>query len=73
MLNPLAAVLTGQMTDWYRRLAGANPAYLSDLARSLNNLSVRLGDAGRRDEGLAAGGEAVGVYRSLAEAQALLQ
>ena len=34
----------------YRRLAAANPAaYEPDLATSLNNLSVRLGEAGRRD------------------------
>ena len=37
------------------RLAQASPdAYLPDLASSLNNLSVRLGEAGRRAEGLAA-------------------
>ena len=39
----------------YRRLAAGNPAaYEPDLASSLNNLSIRLADAGRRDEGLTA-------------------
>ena len=33
---------------------------------SLNNLSVRLGDLGRREEALAAIQEAVGIYRELA-------
>jgi hypothetical protein len=69
MLNPLAAVLTGQITGWHRSLAEANPAaYLPALAQSLNNLSLRLAEAGRRGEGLAAIEEAVEVYRSLAEA-----
>ena len=50
-------------------MAAANPAaYEPDLAMSLNNLSGRLGDAGRRDEGLAAIEEAVEVYRRLAAA-----
>ena len=35
----------------YRRLAEANPAaYEPDLAASLNNLSLRLADAGRKKE-----------------------
>ncbi|HSV66542.1 MAG TPA: tetratricopeptide repeat protein [Mycobacteriales bacterium] len=52
----------------YRRLAQANPAaYQPDLARSLNNLSIRLGELGRREEGLAAVEEAVEAYRRLAE------
>jgi len=37
--------------------------YEPDLAMSLNNLSVRVAEAGRRDEGLAAIEEAVAVYR----------
>ncbi|HSV66747.1 MAG TPA: tetratricopeptide repeat protein [Mycobacteriales bacterium] len=53
----------------YRRLAEANPAaYQPDLAMSLNNLSIRLGELGRREEGLAAIQEAVEAYRRLAEA-----
>ena len=51
------------------RQAQANPdAHLPDLAMSLNNLSVRLGEAGRRAEGLAASERAVQVYERLAEA-----
>ncbi|MFD6891177.1 tetratricopeptide repeat protein, partial [Streptomyces sp. NPDC059957] len=39
---------------------------MSDLATSLNNLSVDLGDLGRHEDGLAAINEAVDVYRVLA-------
>jgi hypothetical protein len=41
--------------------------FLPDLAMSLNNLSIRLGALGRREQGLAAVEEAVEVYRRLAE------
>jgi tetratricopeptide (TPR) repeat protein len=50
-------------------LAAANPAaYEPNLATALNNLSLRLADAGRRDEGLEAIEEAVTVHRRLAAA-----
>jgi len=50
-------------------LAAANAAaYEPDLAMSLNNLSIRLAEAGRREEGLAAITDAVEVYRRLAAA-----
>ncbi|MFI6262163.1 tetratricopeptide repeat protein [Micromonospora sp. NPDC051006] len=53
----------------YRRLAEANPAaYPPHLATSRNNLSVVLGEVGRRDEGLTAIEEATTLYRRLAEA-----
>jgi len=39
-----------------------------DLALSLNTLSVRRADPGRRDEGLTASQDAVKVYRRLAAA-----
>jgi hypothetical protein len=69
MLNPLAVVLASHVAAWYRSLADANPAgWLPNLAMSLNNVSNRLGDVGRREEALAAIEEAVGVYRALAEA-----
>jgi hypothetical protein len=43
----------------YRRLAAGNAAaYEPALATSLNNLSVRLAEAGRREEGLAVQQEA---------------
>jgi hypothetical protein len=58
-----------------QRLVGAhhpghqsNPATLNRYATSLNNLSIRLGDLGRREEGLAAIEEAVDAYRRLAGA-----
>ena len=53
----------------YRRLAAGNPpAYEPALASSLNNLSVDLADAGRRDEGLTAIQDAVKIRRRLAAA-----
>jgi len=45
--------------------SGTLSASCPDLGSSLNNLSVRLAEAGRRDEGLAAVEEAVTVYRRL--------
>ncbi|MER5399312.1 tetratricopeptide repeat protein, partial [Streptomyces sp. NPDC002599] len=53
----------------YRQLADARPdAFLPDLATSLNNLSIDLGELGRREEALAAIEEAVTAYRKLADA-----
>jgi tetratricopeptide (TPR) repeat protein len=52
----------------YRRLAEVTPdAFLPNLAHSLNNLSNRLSEVGRREEALAAVQEAVAAYRRLAE------
>ncbi len=69
VLNPLAVVLTAQLVKRLRPLVAANPAaYEPALAMSLNNLSVRLAEAGRRAEGLAAVEEAVEVRRRLAAA-----
>ncbi|MEU3883062.1 tetratricopeptide repeat protein, partial [Streptomyces californicus] len=63
-----AIQLVEAITKNYRALAEANPdAYLPALAGALNNLSVRLGEAGRRAEGLDAIEEAVRHYRALAE------
>ena len=45
-------------------LAGDEPA---QRAQTLNNLAVRLSEAGRRDEALRAAQEATGLYRQLAE------
>jgi len=43
----------------YRRLAAGNPAaYEPDLALSLNNLSIDLADAGRKEESEQASREA---------------
>ena len=50
-------------------MAEANPAaYLPDFAMSLNSVSNRLGELGRREDGLDAVTEAVEMYRRLAEA-----
>ncbi|MFF8769123.1 tetratricopeptide repeat protein, partial [Kitasatospora sp. NPDC015120] len=68
-LATTAASLTHTITDRYRTLAEANPdAYLPGLASALNNLSNRLGEVGRRAEGLTAVEEAVAIRRTLAEA-----
>jgi hypothetical protein len=48
-------------------MCGRPDAFLPDLATSLNNLSVRLGRLGRREDALAAIEEAVTAYRRLAE------
>ncbi|MDQ1289318.1 MAG: hypothetical protein QG622_2884 [Actinomycetota bacterium] len=68
-LRELAVHITHLTVTLYRRLAESHPdTYLPDLASSLNNLSNRLGDLGRREEGLAAVQEAVTLRRRLAEA-----
>jgi tetratricopeptide (TPR) repeat protein len=52
----------------YRRLAQADPAaYEPHLAMSLNNLGLRLSEAGRGEEALAATEKAVAVYRRVAQ------
>ncbi|MFF9349469.1 tetratricopeptide repeat protein, partial [Streptomyces sp. NPDC014734] len=65
-LSLTAAHLSQAITSRYRELAEANPdAHLADLASALNTLSNRLGDVGRRQEGLKAIEEAVRLYREL--------
>ena len=69
-LAGLAATLTGQAVDHHRQRAADRPdAFTPDLAASLNNLSNRLADLGRREDALAAIDEAVDVYRQLAAAR----
>uniref|UniRef100_UPI0011804F30 tetratricopeptide repeat protein n=1 Tax=Streptomyces sp. gb14 TaxID=1827753 RepID=UPI0011804F30 len=68
-LATTAAHLTRALTSHYRALAEANPdAHLPTLAASLNNLSMRLGEVGRWEEGLATVEEAVAIHRTLADA-----
>ncbi len=51
-----------------RQLAAARPeAYLNDLARSLSNLGVSLGDLGRREEASSVARESVGLFEALVE------
>ncbi|MFE3128543.1 hypothetical protein ACFXHD_34585, partial [Streptomyces hydrogenans] len=51
-----------------RTLAETNPdAHLPNLATSLKNLAIRLGNLRRREEGLTASKEAVTIHRFLAK------
>ena len=69
-LAALAATLTSQQVTQYRAgTIGGEPDAASRLAGSLNNLSVRLADLGRREEALAAIEEAAAIYRELAAAR----
>ena len=69
-LAALAATLTSQQVNQYRAdTSEAGPDAASRLAGSLNDVSVRLGDLGRREEALAAIQEAAEVYRELALAR----
>src|SRR5262249_22692337 len=65
-----AGELTQRLVNEYRHRATNDPdAFLPELAASLNNLSVRLGELGRQEEGLAAIQEAVTIHRQLAAAR----
>ena len=65
-----AVELTQRLAAEARLLATEDPdAFRPYLAGSLNNLSVRLGDLGRREDALAAGQEATGAYLELARAR----
>ena len=69
-LAALAATLTSQQVTQYRAgTVDGEPDAASRLAGSLNNLSVRLADLGRREEALAAIEEAVTIHRELAAAR----
>ena len=69
-LAALAATLASQQVTRYRAgKADGDLDAASRLAGSLNNLSLRLGDLGRREEALAAIEEAAQVYRELVVAR----
>ena len=69
-LAVLAATMTSQAVGHHRQLAAASPdAMTPDLAWTLNILSLRLSELGRREEALAAAEEAVDLYRQLAAAR----
>ena len=69
-LAALAATLTSQQVTQYRADAlGGEPDAANRLAGSLNNLSLRLADLGRREEALAAIQEAAAICRELAAAR----
>jgi Trypsin-like peptidase domain/Tetratricopeptide repeat len=68
-LAPLALLLTRLAVAGFRQAVESDSdRFLPDLAMSLNNLSVRLGEAGRSGEALDAIQEAVKHYRALADA-----
>jgi hypothetical protein len=68
VLTKLAAGLTANYVERLRPLARANPAGCApELARALNNLSIRLSHAGRHPEALEAIEEAVEASRPLAK------
>ncbi|MER5887286.1 tetratricopeptide repeat protein, partial [Streptomyces sp. NPDC001941] len=67
-LASTAVCLAQTISNRYSTLAEADPdAYLPALAMALSNLAVRLGEVGRRAEGLAVIEEAVGIRRALSE------
>jgi len=70
-LRELAAAASRQIVEALRDEIGDVEAHprLPDLATSLNNLSNRLGELGRREQALAAIEEAVAIRRRLAEAR----
>ncbi len=68
-LAALAATLTSQQVTQYRGdILVGEPNAASRLAGSLNNLSLRLADLGRREEALAAIQESITINRELAAA-----
>ena len=68
-LAALAATLASQQVIHDRASLDEGPDAANRLAGSLNNLSVRLGDLGRREDALAAIEEAVTLRRELATAR----
>ena len=53
--------------DHLRQLSQSNPAFLPKLAGALNNLGVRYGELGRREEALQPTEGAVGIYVELSQ------
>ena len=69
-LAALAVTLTSQQVTQYRAdILVGEPNSASRLAGSLNTLSLRLADLGRREEALAAIQESADIYRELAAAR----
>ena len=68
VLRPHALSVRQRIAELYRELAKRDrDAFLSDLARSLNNLANRQRDVGQREEALETAQEAVKLYRELAQ------
>ena len=69
-LAALAATLASQQVTQYRAdVINGESDTAGRLARSLSNLANRLAGLGRREDALAAGEEAAGIYRELAAAR----
>ncbi|MFF7074503.1 tetratricopeptide repeat protein [Streptomyces pseudovenezuelae] len=68
-LAPWAAHLTQLIANLQRKRSNQDPHHRPDLATTLNNLAIRLGDLGRREEALKAITEAVQIRRQLAHNQ----
>ncbi|WP_345155055.1 tetratricopeptide repeat protein [Nonomuraea rubra] len=63
-----ALELSSQSVELHRRLVDAGRVPRSDLALAMANHTMHLSSVGRMDEALAAGQEAVGLFRTLAAA-----
>ena len=66
LLAPISARIGEAIADQYRTRAAIDRSALPDLAWALTGLGPRLGEAGRRAEGLAAAQEAADLRRELA-------
>ena len=67
---PLAATITQRLAHHHRTQPTTS---LPDLAASLNNLAIRLGDLDRREEALAAITQAIDIRRDLAVRQSTVE
>ncbi|PZS37989.1 MAG: hypothetical protein DLM62_16195, partial [Pseudonocardiales bacterium] len=66
LLSPITVRIAAALVDLHRVATETDrDIHLPDLAMSMNNLAIRLAEAGRRAEGLAAAQEAVERYREL--------
>ena len=69
-LRGLALIAAQRTVDRLRAASTSGQDDRGPYAAAVNNLAVRLGDVGRRDEALEAAQEAAGLYRNLARANA---
>ena len=69
-LRGLALIAAQRTVDRLRAVSTSGQDDRGPYAAAVNNLAVRLGDVGRRDEALEAAQEAAGLYRNLARANA---
>ncbi|MGH3855862.1 MAG: hypothetical protein ACRDR6_20720, partial [Pseudonocardiaceae bacterium] len=68
LLSPITVRIAAALVDLHRVATETDrDIHLPDLAMSVHNLAIRLAEAGRRAEGLAAAQEAVQLRRELVE------